>query len=142
MSEAKRGSCLCGSARYEITGPIRAAEYCHCSMCRKAHGSGCSANAQVAAVDFHWIAGRQLVEEFASSPQRRKCFCSRCGSQLLIRRIDDPSTLVITLGTLDGDPGVRPSRHVFVDSKAPWYELTDDLPRFRIYPGFEPDDAN
>jgi hypothetical protein len=78
------------------------------------------------------------VVEYASSPQRRKRFCGKCGSHLAIQRLDDPSTLVIALGTLDGDPGIRPARHVFVDSKAPWYAIGDALPRFHIYPGFEP----
>ncbi|AFP30847.1 hypothetical protein MRBBS_1910 [Marinobacter sp. BSs20148] len=34
------------------------------------------------------------------------------------------------MGTLDNDPGVRASRHVFVGSKAPWFEITDGLPQF------------
>jgi hypothetical protein len=127
--------------RNEIAGPVRAAEFCHCSMCRKAHGSAFSANGEVSAADFRWLTGRDSLSEFASSPRRRKCFCSRCGSQLLIRRLDDPSTLVVTLGTLDSDPEIRPGRHVFVDSKAAWYDISDGLPRFRIYPGFEPDEA-
>jgi hypothetical protein len=31
-----------------------------------------------------------------------------------------------------------PERHVFVGSKAPWYDIADSLPKFGIYPGFEP----
>jgi hypothetical protein len=37
----------------------------------------------------------------------------------------------LPLGTLDDDPGVRPTAHVFVDSKAVWFEITDGLPQFR-----------
>jgi catechol 2,3-dioxygenase-like lactoylglutathione lyase family enzyme len=138
----KTGSCLCGAARYEVTDALRAAELCHCSMCRKAHGTAFSANAEVPSASFHWTAGEDVLSEYASSPQRRRVFCRRCGSKLVIRRLDDPATLVVTLGTIDSDPGVRPSRHVFVDSKADWCEIGDDLPRFRIYPGFEPVDSN
>jgi catechol 2,3-dioxygenase-like lactoylglutathione lyase family enzyme len=132
------GSCLCGAARYEISQALRTAELCHCSMCRKAHGTAFSANAEVESASFRWVAGEDLLSEFASSPGRRRVFCSRCGSPLAIRRLDDPATLVVTLGSLDADPGTRPSRHVFVDSKAPWDEIGGDLPRFHIYPGFEP----
>jgi len=134
----KTGGCLCGAVRYEISGPVRAAEYCHCSMCRKASGSAFSSNAEVAAVDFRWVAGSELLSEFASSAQRRKCFCSTCGSHLVIRRLDDPGTIIVTLGTIDSDAGVRPNRHVFVDSRATWFEITDDLAQFHVYPGFEP----
>ena len=41
------GSCLCGSVRYEIAASLENAEYCHCSMCRKAHGAAFSANSIV-----------------------------------------------------------------------------------------------
>jgi len=136
------GSCLCGAARYEISQTPRAAELCHCSMCRKAHGTAFSANAEVESASFRWLAGDELLSEFASSPERRRVFCSRCGSPLVIRRLDHPATLVVSLGTLDSDPGARPSRHVFVDSKAPWEEIGGDLPRFRVYPGFEPEDPD
>jgi hypothetical protein len=132
------GSCLCGAVRYEASGGLHGAEYCHCSMCRKAHGSAFSANAEVPSSHFRWLTGQDVLSEFASSPQRRRIFCGRCGSQLAIRRLDDRGTLVVTLGTVDSEVGVRPSRHVFVDSKAAWHEICDGLPRFRIYPGFEP----
>jgi hypothetical protein len=132
------GSCLCGSVRYEIAAPLDNAEHCHCSMCRKAHGAAFSTNSLVATEQLTVTSGADLISEYQSSPKRGKCFCSRCGSQLFIRRLDQPAFTVVTLGTVDGDPKVRPERHVFVASKAPWYEIADSLPQFRIYPGFEP----
>jgi predicted amidohydrolase len=38
------------------------------------------------------------------------------------------------MGTLDDDPGIRPSCHVFVGSKAPWVEIGDQLPQFDTFP--------
>jgi len=38
------------------------------------------------------------------------------------------------MGTLDDDPGVTPLFHVYVDSKAPWYDITDSLPQFATTP--------
>jgi hypothetical protein len=32
-------------------------------------------------------------------------------------------------GTLVDAPSIRPSRHIFVGSKAPWFTITDDLPQ-------------
>ena len=32
------------------------------------------------------------------------------------------------------DPGVKPTRHVFVAHKAPWHEIADDLPQFPELP--------
>src|ERR1700722_5800636 len=134
------GSCLCGSVRYEITASLGDAEHCHCSMCRKAHGAAFSTNSVIPTEALTVTSGAALVSEYESSPNRRKCFCSNCGSQLFIRRLDEPEFTVVTLGTIDGDPRARPQRHVFVASKAPWYEIADALPQFKIYPGFEPDD--
>jgi hypothetical protein len=134
------GSCLCGSVRYEITASLGDAEHCHCSMCRKAHGAAFSTNSVIPTEALTVTSGAALVSEYESSPNRRKCFCSNCGSQLFIRRLDKPEFTVVTLGTIDGDPRARPQRHVFVASKAPWYEIADALPQFKIYPGFERDD--
>ena len=130
-----RGSCLCGAVRYEIDGPVGRPENCHCGMCRKAHGAAFSTNAVVPTEALRVIAGAQMLAEYESSPHRRKCFCRRCGSQLFIRRLNRPELTVVTLGTLDDDPGVRPIRHVFVGSKAPWHEIDVPLPAFEVYPG-------
>ena len=134
------GSCLCGSVRYDITAPLGIAEHCHCAMCRKAHGAAFSTNALVATEALVVTAGEEFIREYQSSPNRQKCFCEKCRSQLFIRRLDKPAFTVVTLGTIDDDPLVRPERHVFVASKAPWYDIADALPRFKIYPGFEPKD--
>jgi hypothetical protein len=132
------GSCLCGSVRYEISAALGVIENCHCSMCRKAHGAAFSTNAAVPSSAIRITAGGHLLTEYPSSPNRRKCFCSKCGSQLFIRRTNRPEITVVTLGTIDGDPRAKPVRHVFVASKATWYEIEDTLPKFKIYPGFEP----
>jgi hypothetical protein len=132
------GSCLCRSVRYEVAEPLGVMEHCHCSMCRKAHGAAFSTNAVVRSSALTVTSGDAFISEYDSSPNRRKCFCSKCGSQLFIRRLDNPEFMVVTLGTVDDDPGARPERHVYVASKAPWDEITDALPRFKIYPGYEP----
>lgn len=128
-----RGGCLCGAVRYTITASIAAAEHCHCSMCRKAHGAAFSTNTVVPTESLA-IEGRENLSEYASSPRRIKQFCSTCGSQLFIRRLNAPERTVVTLGTLDDDPSVQPSRHVFVGSKAAWYDPVAQLPLFDTYP--------
>ena len=41
---------------------------------------------------------------------------------------------VVPAGTLDGDPGIRPQRHIFVDFKAPWFEITNSVGQFGTKP--------
>lgn len=135
------GGCLCGGVRYQIVGPLGAPENCHCSMCRKAHGAAFSTNVAVPAERLEVLSGLELLSEYDSSPNRRKCFCRRCGSQLFIRRLNGPEVIVVALGSIDGEPGVKPERHVFVGSKATWHHIADTLPQFKVYPGFEPDEG-
>jgi hypothetical protein len=129
-----RGSCLCGSIRYEVMGPLRGALNCHCSMCRKAHGAAFRSRAAVRRADFQFTQGESLLSRYESSRGNYRCFCSRCGSPLVSFFDADPNTIGLPLGALDDDPGVRPGCHVHVASKAPWYEITDELPRFDEVP--------
>jgi len=125
-----RGSCLCGGIRYEIEGTLGRVVNCHCSMCRKATGAAFRTRAAVASADFHWRAGADLLARYRSSPGEERTFCRVCGATLVTLFHDQPDQLGLALGTLDDDPGVRASAHVFVASKAPWFEIEDDLPRF------------
>jgi len=133
------GSCLCGSIRYTVSAAIDHAENCHCGMCRKAAGAAFSTNALVPASALT-VEGSEHLGTYRSSPNRERCFCSKCGSPLFIKRLNAPEHIVITLGTLDDDPIVKPTRHVFFGSKAPWYDPDSTLPHYRIYPGFEPEE--
>ena len=38
------------------------------------------------------------------------------------------------MGTLIDTPAIRPTAHIFVGSKAPWHEITDDLPQYQEFP--------
>jgi hypothetical protein len=65
-----------------------------------------------------------------------KAFCSICGSSLFGGTWPTGPEVSIRLGSVDGDPGIRPQFHTFVGSKAPWDEILDDLPQ---YDGPNPD---
>ena len=124
------GSCLCQEVRYEIAGPLGKAAYCHCSRCRKWSGSALLGYAGVAKRHFRWTRGEDLLGRFPSSERVFRVFCSRCGSALVAWPSDPAAeSLWVMMGTLDDDPGVKPSLHIFVGSKAPWFEMADDLPR-------------
>jgi hypothetical protein len=128
------GSCLCGAVRYEIDGVLGPIVCCHCSMCRKAQGTAFATNAPVPASRFRIVAGADAVRSYRSSPHKERLFCGTCGSPLFSRR-DGSDVVRVRIGTLDGPVAARPSAHIHVASKAPWWEITDDLPR---HPGFEP----
>jgi hypothetical protein len=125
-----KGSCLCGGIRYEVDGAFGRVVNCHCSMCRKATGAAFRTRAAIPAAAFHWRQGETLVSKYESSPGETRTFCRVCGATLATFFSAHPEQIGLALGTLDDDPGVRPSAHVFVASKAPWFEISDDLPQF------------
>jgi hypothetical protein len=127
-----QGSCLCGSVRYAIDGPLRGAGNCHCTICRKAHGAAFVSWTFVEPDRFRWTAGESLLARYESSPGNARCFCRLCGSPLAVAHGDEVREVV--LGSVDDDPGVRPAEHIFVDSKAPWHEITDALPQHAEWP--------
>jgi hypothetical protein len=128
-----QGSCLCGTVRYAITGPVHDVHHCHCSMCRKAHGTAFSTFARLTAGDFQITAGADHVRSYRSSPPIARTFCDACGARLTVRFDGMPDAVWVSVGTLDDDPGVRPGVHMFVASKAPWEEISDALPQFPEY---------
>ena len=123
------GSCLCGGIRYEIDAELKAVSNCHCGQCRKASGAAFGTGATIPTASFRFLVGEELLKEWESSPGKRRCFCGRCGSPILKRNDARPETLRLRLGTLDTDPGVKPSKHIYVGSKAPWVEIKDGLPQ-------------
>jgi hypothetical protein len=102
-------------------------------MCRKLHAAAFRTRAKVRSTDWTTVSGQALIKFYESSPGEHKGFCSNCGSSLYTRFDAHPEVLGFPLGTLDTDPGVRPQRHIFVQSKAPWFEITDDLPQHAEY---------
>ena len=124
------GSCLCGRVNYQVKGPQKTMYYCHCSICRKASGSSFATNMLVAAEDFALRSGESFVKGYESSPGEIRYFCSECGSQLFFRGASLEGLVSVRCGSLNQDPGIRPSEHIFTGSKAPWQDILDDLPQF------------
>lgn len=134
------GHCLCGSVRYGIRGEPLALLYCHCEECRRATGSSLNTSIFVWRSDFHIVSGDEALSFHESSPGNHRHFCSRCASPVFKNFPEPPDLVTVRAGTLDSDPGVRPSGHIWVSEKAPWYEITDGLPEFSKGPS-TPGDA-
>jgi len=75
------------------------------------------------------VSGQEQLTEFAAAEGWRAAFCRRCGSTLcgiVANRVHG-----VTLGTVDGDPGVQIEMHTFVGSKAPWDQIGGSAPQFQ-----------
>jgi hypothetical protein len=124
-----QGSCLCGEVRYEIAGGLRSITHCHCCMCRKAHGAAFASYAEAAVADLHVTHGSELITRRRSSDAAQRSFCSRCGSNLLFEGDEAPKIVYVAAGGFDSELQLRPSSHIWVGSKAEWFDITDDLPQ-------------
>ncbi len=125
---------MCGGVRFEIARVVGPFELCHCNRCRKAAGSAFAATIGVRTEDFRLLAGHELIATYAAPliehpPPYRTSFCRRCGSPV---PNPDPSQpwFEVPAGALDDDPGLRPDKHIFIELKAPWFEITDQLPQY------------
>ena len=125
-----RGTCLCGGVRFEVDPPFLRASHCHCSRCRKHSGAFGLTQGRVPREQFRLLAGEELIRAFRPNGGMVKAFCSVCGSSLFGADWPEGPQISVRLGALEGDPGIRPQYHQFVDSRAIWEELPDDgLPR-------------
>ena len=110
------GHCLCGGVRFEISEPFIVAIYCHCTRCQRRSGSAAARSGRIVPGSLTVTEGEQLVTAYQPPDGFAKDFCGRCGSALWASSPADPGMLFVRLGAIDGDPGIRPSAHQFVDS--------------------------
>jgi len=135
------GNCLCGGVQFEVT-KVPLIVLCHCSICRKANGGAFDSGAAVPVQDFRFIKGEDLIQPYESSPGVHRFFCRVCGSRVP-SKARDGELYFVPAGLFNDDPGVKPALHIFVGSKAPWWQITDDLPQFEKWvPGYGPDDQH
>ena len=138
MAATLTGGCLCGGVRFTITQPLQSASYCHCTRCQRRTGTGASVSGRVAPGSLVIEQGEELIRAYRPEDGFAKAFCSGCGSALWSEDPRDPSVRSVRLGTLDADPGVRPSYRQYVAYAATWEAIPDDgLPR---YPERKPPD--
>jgi hypothetical protein len=125
------GQCECGTVRYRVADAFRYAQNCHCSRCRAATGTAFKAFAGIERERLEVTEGvdRLLI---VGEPELNGTRCAACGS-LLFSVVRDGAYVHVAMGSLVDAPSIRPSAHIFVGSKAPWFEITDDLPQFEEY---------
>ena len=126
------GGCFCGRITCKIAGPLKNARSCHCSRCRKAFSGASSAYAEIAHDSLTWTAGGENLTRYEAAPGWGLGFCQTCGTTLC--GLQGADVHGVTLGSIDGDPGVEIAQHILVGSKAPWDHIGGDAPQFAEFP--------
>ncbi|HZC29844.1 MAG TPA: GFA family protein [Gaiellaceae bacterium] len=125
------GRCECGAVSYRVTDAFRYAQNCHCSRCRAATGTAFKAFAGIERDRLTVTAGRDRLL-VVGDDDLNDTRCASCGS-LLFSVVREGAYVHVAMGSLVDTPTIRPTAHIFVGSKAPWFEITDELPQFAEY---------
>ncbi|MBT3373875.1 MAG: GFA family protein [Rhodospirillaceae bacterium] len=129
------GSCLCGGVAFEINEPFKVVHNCHCGRCRKARAAAHTTNGFISIDGIRFLKGEDLLLSY-KVPEAKTytpTFCRVCGAGMPRLR-QETGNAIIPLGSLDGDPGRGAEDHIFAGSKAPWYDITGNLPQFDEMP--------
>jgi len=132
---AVSGSCLCGAVAFAATELPRRVVNCYCSLCRRSRAAAFSSTLLVPREAFHWVRGEARIRSYALPPpsQYRTDFCADCGSPVPAAAAG-LETAMLPAGAIDSPLPPLPAVHLYVGSKAPWYEIVDTWPQFAELP--------
>ncbi len=127
---ALEGGCFCGKVRYRADDHTESVAHCHCKHCRASSGATLMTWVEVPRASFAWTAEPPAAHQHDSDwpTEITRAFCGECGTSLTYERADS-EFLDVSVGSLDDPASVSPAHHVYIDSKIPWLEMGDDLPR-------------
>jgi hypothetical protein len=122
-----RGRCGCEAVAYEVADEFVVAYNCHCSNCRATTGSAFLPWGEIEPEKLTVVDGSDSLLLIGEVDGRHEVHCSACFSLLYWTGYE--GKIRVPYGSLIDAPTLRPTAHMYVGSKAPWYEILDDLPQ-------------
>ncbi len=122
------GKCFCGAVEYSVDDAFVYAANCHCSDCRRTTGSAFKPFAGIPREKLMVTKGANGLLIYGDTAGH-DAHCRTCGS-LLYSLVREAAWVHVAMGTLVDAPTIRPTHHIFVGSKAPWYDIADNLPQY------------
>ena len=102
----------------------------NCQFCRRAHGAAFVTTTPVPTSALRIVAGQSDIANHEG-----RFFCRKCASRLFNRSESKPMGITaLVVASLAEEPSTQPSAHFNLESKAPWFEIRDDAPRFDAFP--------
>jgi hypothetical protein len=127
------GRCLCGEVRFTVEDLFSYAFYCHCSQCRLRTGSAFASIGGIEIAKVAVVAGRENLLLEGESDEGYGARCIKCHTWVFAA-VRDREYMHVSLGMLVDAPSRVPDKHIFVGSKAPWYQITDSLRQYEELP--------
>jgi hypothetical protein len=122
-----RGRCACNVVAFEIADAFVEAYNCHCSNCRALTGSAFLPWGEIEPETMRVTKGADSLLVIGDEDGRHAVRCEECFSLLYYTGYE--GKIRLPYGSLIDEPALKPTAHIFVGSKASWYEILDDLPQ-------------
>ena len=130
-----KGFCECKGICIQMKDTVADFSHCHCSQCRRIHGSAFATFAGLPKSDFRISSGRHLLKYYESSRTYRRFFCNVCGSKLFLEVLGEPDQIYVAMGLFDTKPQNLPEPyHIYVGSKAFWHTITGKQVQYQTEP--------
>ena len=68
---------------------------------------------------------------YSSSEHGNRELCSTCGTQIAFRETEPAKTVDVNVGSLDDPSVVLPEYHIWCQSRIPWFDAADSLPKYQ-----------
>ena len=123
-----RGRCACSVVAFEVSDEFVEAYNCHCSNCRALTGSAFFPWGEIEPETMRVTRGADSLLVIGDADGHHSVRCKECFSLLYYTGYE--GKIRIPYGALIDEPSLKPTAHIFVGSKASWYEILDDLPQY------------
>ena len=130
-----KGSCLCEKIQFEANELPNMVFNCHCSRCRKAHGSAFATQIFAVKDSLKFIKGKDALTEYDSTGGIRT-FCSACGSRLMNYGKEGTDYLSVAISAIDNADEFKPTADCFTKNKIGWVKLDDKVKSWDEFPEF------
>lgn len=123
------GGCLCGSIRYEAEVFLQNGYICHCTICQRSTGQPAEITVLIKAGTLKYL--KKEPKYYVSSNDGKRGFCADCGSRIVWQALapEDDWLTNVTVGSLDRPAEARVTRHIYADTRLPWYHVCEELPK-------------
>jgi hypothetical protein len=127
-----QGRCACKAVTYEVADEFVVAYNCHCSNCRAMTGSAFLPWGEIEPDKLRVTEGEDSLIWEGDPDGHHARRCGECFS--LLYWTGHEGKIRVPYGSLSDEPNLKPTAHMFVGSKAAWYEILDGLPQHDEYP--------
>ena len=128
------GNCECKKVAFTLSKEITYFSHCHCSQCRRCHGSAFGSYVEIERSSFEYTSGVNNIKIYPSSKLCERVFCKDCGSNIMFINKAIPDKYYVSIGVINGNPKLPEAHHIFVGSKASWDKINDGLKQYEEYP--------